>query len=407
MTAPDTGSEASASRCHTGPEQMSPEIPRREHSAIGAQIEMNPARYPVSPYPVDLSRKDLRRMVGLVRLLHRLSGNRDYRNHLECRLPRSARFDPGHHSVMMAYDFHLAPSGPKLIEVNTNAGGIWYVGMCYGSGAAGFPEPLSRKLLKSFIDDYALYRREPMARPKSIVIVDEHPLEQPLYPEMRVFETLFRQAGIETTIADPEAILADTRGLTIDGRRIDMIYNRHCDFYLNTAALQTIRKAWLNAQVCLSPNPHSYGLLADKRRMVLWSDSELMQGFGLNRRELSVLAEMIPETRLLNSLTPEDVWRTRKRWVFKPDTGYASRGVYVGEKLTRHKLAELDPDNTLIQQRIPPSVTRADDGRSFKTDIRLFTYQDRTLALSARMYQGQVTNLRTEGGGFARVRLVD
>ena len=42
---------------------------------------------------------------------------------------------------------------------------------------------------------------------------------------------------------------------------------------------------------------------------------------------------------------------------------------------------------------------------SFKTDFRLFVYQQKILAVSARLYQGQVTNLRTENGGFAKVCL--
>lgn len=364
---------------------------------------MNPDQYPISPYQANLSRKYLRQMVRLVRLLHKLSDNEAYRAYLDNQLPASARFDPGHHSVMMGYDFHLGASGPKLIEVNTNAGGIWYASMCYGPHVAEFPKRLGYQLLNDFIDDYALFRKNPDAHPECIVIFDEHPQQQPLYSEMQVFELLFRQAGIDAMIAGPEDILSDDKGLTIDGKRIDMIYNRHCDFYLKSPAVEKIRNAWLNARVCLSPNPHTYGLLADKRRMILWSQPELMRGFGLTRRELDLLDDTIPPTRLLNSLTTEEAWRTRKQWVFKPDTGYASRGVYVGEKLTKHKLAELDPNDTLIQQRIPPSISQGDDNARFKTDFRLFAYQDRIRGVSARIYQGQVTNLRTVNGGFAKV----
>ena len=37
--------------------------------------------------------------------------------------PAIARFEPGPIGVFMSYDFHLGPEGPKLIEINTNAGG--------------------------------------------------------------------------------------------------------------------------------------------------------------------------------------------------------------------------------------------------------------------------------------------
>ncbi len=95
-----------------------------------------------------------------------------------------------------------------------------------------------------------------------------------------------------------------------------------------------------------------------------------------------------------------------KQWVFKPDTGYASRGVYVGAKLTRVKFAELNPHRTVLQQRIRPSISQGEDNVMFKTDYRLFAYQDRILCVSARIYQGQVTNLHTENGGFARVCII-
>jgi hypothetical protein len=344
-------------------------------------------------------------MINVVRLLYKLSENAGYRDYLESLLPVSARFDPGHQAVMMGYDFHLSETGPKLIEVNTNAGGIWYASLSHDPMAVEFSVRLSSNLLKTFCDDYGRFRKDAATRPARIVILDENPAEQPLYPEMRIFALMFEKAGIETVIAPPEAIEVQECGLSFDSKPVDMIYNRHCDFYLNASPLDHIREAYLKRQVCLSPNPRAYGLLADKRRMMLWCRPALMRGFGLADAELSILAETIPETLLLRDLTAGEAWRTRKQWVFKPDTGYASRGVYVGEKLTKHKLAELDPENTLVQRRIPPSMTPGESQQAFKTDYRLFVYRDRILGVAARIYQGQVTNLRTEDGGFARVRL--
>jgi len=345
-------------------------------------------------------------MIRVVRLLHKLSQNTAYQAQLEKMLPTAALLNPGHDSVMMSYDFHLGPSGPKLIEVNTNAGGIWYACLSYNPDATVFPERLGSKLLKSFFNEFALFGKNPNAYPERIVILDEHPQEQPLYAEMLVFAALFRQAGIEVMIAGPEECIVKHNGLFIGDKRIDMIYNRHCDFYLKTSAMKKISDAWMNAQVCLSPNPRTYGLLADKQRMILWSHSEFPGSLGLSERETAIIAESIPETRLLESLTAEEAWRTRKQWVFKPDTGYASRGVYVGAKLTRVKFTELNPHSTVIQQRIRPSISQGEDNVMFKTDYRLFAYQDRILCISARIYQGQVTNLRTENGGFARVCII-
>ncbi len=38
-----------------------------------------------------------------------------------------------------------------------------------------------------------------------------------------------------------------------------------------------------------------------------------------------------------------------------------------------------------------------------KADMRLYTYDGALLLTAARLYQGQVTNFRTPGGGFAPV----
>jgi hypothetical protein len=38
-----------------------------------------------------------------------------------------------------------------------------------------------------------------------------------------------------------------------------------------------------------------------------------------------------------------------------------------------------------------------------KADIRLYTYDGNILLTAARLYQGQTTNFRTPGGGFAPI----
>lgn len=364
---------------------------------------MNCCQYPISPYPVTLRRKDLRLMVKLVRLLHKFSENRAYQALLEASLTETARLDPGHYAVMMGFDFHLSETGPKLIEVNTNAGGFWFA--CLGENPSwqGFDGRVGERLLASFLNEYSLFKGERNCRPSTLAIMDEHPESQFLYPEMQIFAGLFKRAGINAVIAAPERLRLGNGRLYFGEQAVDMIYNRHCDFYLQTPAMADIKKAWLEGSVCLSPNPHAYGLLADKRRMALWSDPEKLHGLGLSRDELKLLEEAVPRTRPLATLTPEQAWQSRKRWVFKPDTGYASRGVYVGNKLTASKLAQLDPQCTLLQEWVPPSLSRYDDEPPFKTDFRLFVYRNRILGVSARLYQGQVTNLRTPNGGFARV----
>jgi hypothetical protein len=60
----------------------------------------------------------------------------------------------------------------------------------------------------------------------------------------------------------------------------------------------------------------------------------------------------------------------------------------------------------VAQEFVPPGERMIEIGAARelrKTDIRLFTYDARILLAAARLYQGQATNFRTPGGGFAPV----
>jgi hypothetical protein len=45
--------------------------------------------------------------------------------------------------------------------------------------------------------------------------------------------------------------------------------------------------------------------------------------------------------------------------------------------------------------------------QSLKYDVRCYVYDGRIQLVAARLYQGQTTNFRTPGGGFALVRVVE
>lgn len=359
----------------------------------------------ISPYTVNLSTSALKQMINVVHDLQQLSEISAYPLLLPD-LPATAQINSGNFSVLMGYDFHIDEAHQvKLIEVNTNAGGLWYAAQCYQPGTTQFPTKLAGRLLTTFLQEYRLFCRDNKAQPQLIAIVDHQPEEQFLYPEMQVFTRLFEQAGIKTVIIDPNQITTKGAHLYYQDQAIDLIYNRHCDFYLSTPEMQTIAQAWQQQSVCITPNPRVYGLLADKQRMIDWSKSDFLHTF-LAPKIATRLQRAIPETHLLQSLDKDAVWSVRKQKVFKPTTSYASRGVYIGNKLTKNKFNSLDPQETLVQQRIKPIITLSPDGEKFKTDFRLFVYRNTILNVCARLYQGQVTNLRTPKGGFSKIKLV-
>lgn len=366
-------------------------------------------REAISSATVQLSRGDLRGMIRVVRILYRLSRLDAYRRRVLPQVPEAARFDPGHDAVMMGYDFHLTAQGPRLIEVNTNAGGILLAYLSHYPDAAAarshLPDRLVEKLLASFAEEMRGFRQGGATLPRSIVILDEEPEKQYLYREMVAIAELFERAGIRATIAEPAELRADAAGVSAGGEKIDLIYNRHCDFYLERPEMSGIRAAYLSGSVCLTPNPFTYGLLADKRRLALWSDPEVMDSFGLDAREIELLTSVVPESRLLCDADAEEIWRERKDWVFKPVSRFGSRGVLLGRKISRTRFDELPFDETLVQRHVPPSLTEVAGDEPMKTDMRLYVYRDHVLGVAARLYHGQVTNLRTAGGGFAPVKV--
>ncbi|UWZ80554.1 hypothetical protein L9S41_03925 [Geoalkalibacter halelectricus] len=362
--------------------------------------------------PVELSRGDLRAMMHLARSLFHLSRLPAYRDLIAPEAPPIAAFDPRHDAVMMGYDFHLDSQGPRLIEVNTNAGGGLLAILSHGASdltaAGALPRRLREKILSPFYQEMYRYSGGRSRRPGRIAIIDEEPGGQFLYPEMQGFQRLFEQDGVSTAIIDPTEVEEREEGLFHQGEMLDLIYNRHCDFYLETPTMQPIARAYAGGRVCLTPNPFAYGLLGDKRRMALWSDEKVLRALPLKEAEIHRILDAVPYTRLLAELGREDAWKKRKNLVFKPVTRFGSRGVYMGASISRTRFDSLPPDQTLAQTLVPPSLTQvASQERPMKTDFRLYAYRTHILGVTARLYHGQVTNMQSPGSGFAPVRIRD
>ena len=108
-------------------------------------------------------------------------------------------------------------------------------------------------------------------------------------------------------------------------------------------------------------------------------------------------------------MTPKNtgaLWRDRKQFFFKPASGYGSKGSYRGDKLTKGAWEGILKASYVAQTFASPGhrVIKIDGApTALKVDIRLYTYVGQVLLSAARLYQGQTTNFRTLGGGFAPV----
>lgn len=316
--------------------------------------------------------------------------------------------------VFFGYDFHLNADGAHLIEINSNAGGGFLNALLLDSQRdAGLPgkalaaENLEQSILDMFRNEWRLVRGDAPLR--SIAIVDEQPETQYLYPEFLLAKNLFEHAGIAAHIVDPSALKTRDGGLYFDKQKIDLVYNRLTDFSLQQHP--GLRQAYLEGSVVLTPDPSHYARYADKRNLARLTDASELRALGANEADIATLQAGIPQTRQVEAADQERWWQERKQWFFKPNSGYGSKGAYRGEKLTRRVFDEIMRGGYVAQKLAIPgerAVCLNDAGPvPLKYDVRCYVYDGRVQLVAARLYQGQTTNFRTPGGGFAPVRVVE
>lgn len=296
--------------------------------------------------------------------------------------------------VFMGYDFHLTPSGPQLIEINTNAGG----------GLLAALHSKRQDVLEAYV---AMFRAECGERPlKALAIVDAEPASQYLYPEFLGFRQLFAAQGIETVICDPSELMMCHGGLWHEETRLDLVYNRLTDFALAEPGNLAVREAWLQGAAAVTPNPVHHARYADKRNLVALTDDELLTAWGVAAEIRRVLQAGVPHTAIVTTERAAEFWQRRRELFFKPAAGYGSKGSYRGDKLTKRVFDEIIAGEYVAQALALPSTVEVEvDGEmtKLKADIRNYVYRGGVQMVAARLYQGQTTNFRTPGGGFARV----
>ncbi len=318
--------------------------------------------------------------------------------------------------VFYGYDFHLNEQGTHLIEVNTNAGGAFLVAVLdesqrdaglYGSNPlhAETPYHLENSLLDMFRNEWRLAHGDVPLR--TVAIVDEQPESQYLYPEFQLAQKLFERVGIAAHIADPSALQAREDGLYCSGQRIDLIYNRLTDFGLQR--YPHLRSAWEGRQVVVTPNPSHHQRYADKHKLALFSDAKMLRAAGVSPAGIDALTRGVPQTRMVRAEDAGQWWEERKQWFFKPASGYGSKGAYRGDKVTKRVFEEIMQSDYVAQRLALPGERKVcpagAEPQSLKYDVRCYVYDGRIQLIAARLYQGQTTNFRTPGGGFALVRL--
>jgi hypothetical protein len=367
--------------------------------------------------PVFVSQAHLARMAELVRAIESVVALPAYRAQVLAQSPAIARHDPGGaRGVFFGYDFHVTEGGFGLIEINTNAGGAMLNAVltraqraCCPAMEHLLPTPATADALEDRI--VAMFRREwalsSHDRPlRSIAIVDEAPAQQYLYPEFLLFQQLFRRHGLQAVIADPADFTLRDGVLRHGELAIDLVYNRLTDFSLTSPASATLREAYLQHAMVLTPHPQAHALYADKRNLTLLSDAQRLQALGVPQATQDVLLASIPHTEVVDPANADRLWRDRKRLFFKPFAGFGGHAAYRGDKLTQRVWQEILSGDYVAQALVSPgerTISDQEPAQVLKFDLRDYTYDGQVQWVAARLYQGQTTNFRTPGGGFAPV----
>ena len=329
-------------------------------------------------------------------------------------VPEIARADHGPLGALMGYDFHLGEDGPRLIEINTNAGGAFLNAFLARAQRACCTEMDIPPTLPSFEDAaFRMFQNEWIRQrgtgaPQRIAIVDDSPPEQYLYPEFVLAGQVFAARGVDAIIADASHLRYDDGRLSADGKTIDLVYNRVTDFAFDQPEHKALQEAYRDGAVVVTPNPHNHALLADKRNLSLLSNSATLEAWGVEPR-LRALLDAVPRTVLVSPDNADALWKSRRDLFFKPTGGHGGKAVYRGDKLTKGVWAEIAEGGYVAQTLVRPSerMIKIDETpQRRKMDVRLYTYDGQVLLVAARLYQGQTTNFRTLGGGFAPVFVI-
>lgn len=315
--------------------------------------------------------------------------------------------------IFMGYDFHLQNNNenknitPKLIEINTNAGGA-FLNLCllnaiYKNDKNNVADKLANEFVAMFKNEFAIFSNN-QKNLQTIAIVDENPSEQFLYPEFEICQKILAKNNIQTIISSPENLSIQNNNLYYNNSiKIDFVYNRLTDFYLRSNAKNNaLLTAYQNDFAAISPNPKIYDLYANKNNLINLSNADFLDNLNIDNQSKNILLKHIPEILKVKNNDTEYLWKQRKNLFFKTAEGYGSKAVYRGDKLTKKVFAEIiESDAYLAQEIIPPSEHLLKNINAvMKADFRCYCYNGKIQLVAARLYQGQTTNFRTENGGF-------
>ena len=353
--------------------------------------------------------------------------------HLRPEEERLARLpaDYGRASVASRLDAFLLPDSLKFAEYN----GESPAGAGYAETLAeifrelplmpGFNKtyqihmyPLGAMLLDALVATYRDWGGS-SSRPQ-IAIVDWQ--EVPTWSEFEILQSRFEKIGVPTLIADPRELEFDGHTLTVEGRKIDLVYRRVLinDIVAKPAECSALVKAYAANAVCVANSfrckiPHVktfFAVLTDERNGSLFSHGE---------REL--IRRHIPWTRVVADVKTAHygkpvellafIEKERENLVLKPSDEYGGSGVTLGwetsdgawDSAIERALSTKD-GIWIVQERIPvrrevfPYIANIGklDYRDMLVDFAPYLFRGKLAGFLTRLSATGLANV-TSGGG--------
>jgi hypothetical protein len=353
----------------------------------------------LSPALVQVSTQNWKKIKEFVKIAGQLSEDSAYIQHWGPRFKDQTGLEiPRNHSICMSYDFHLSNDNLKLIEVNTNASFLALGKFFYDSQGLKNPcgQDVESKLHSDILQEVSYY--SPKKENLKVAIVDENPSRQKLYAEFLCYRELMKSWGWSADILDSSQLQPG----------YDFIYNRDTDFYFTSTRTRKLKEIF-NLQTCaISPQPFEYCKLADKERMLEWMNSE--QSFIQDPNQAQFFKSILLQSTPLTAETQDQIWANRKNLFIKPFRSFGSKQSYKAASISRRLFEELVQQKDLVAQEYAPAGTvsvETDEGaKEFKFDLRVYAYRSEVRSIIGRVYQGQLTNMKSPFGGFAVVQIV-
>lgn len=351
---------------------------------------------------VYISEFTLKEIVDLIDKIELAINSDSFQKEVLKNAPQIALKDFGPKGAFMGYDFHLTDAGPQLIEINTNAGGgllNLYLSQAQLSCCDGVKIPfdldtLEKEYFQMFLTEWKLQKG--VETLKTVAIVDVSPKDQYLYSEFLLFRSLFKKFGLECFIVAPEDLNENDECVWYGEVKIDFIYNRLTDFYFEQNEHQFLKDAYLKQNIVITPNPHHHALYANKHNLIPLS-------------KLPALNSGVPKTIKVDPENYDSLWKSRRDYFFKPSKGFGSKAAYRGDKMTLRVWDEIKASDYVAQKIVKPGerIVKVNDSQNkLNVDVRAYVYQGKVQLMTSRLYSGQTTNFRTEGGGFAPFFLI-